>query len=67
MKITDMKKAAEIFERNGLGDVWLEADHDIIYGPSLEEVDKLPRADQDSLEELGWHRSTEFECLASHV
>lgn len=67
MKISEMKESAEVFERNGLGDTWLEANHDIIYGPSLEETDEFSQADQDLLEKLGWHRNTECDCIAAHV
>ena len=58
MKYSEMKKSCEIFEK--YLDDWFEADHDIIYGPSLETA--FTDEDVDILEGFGWFKSDEYDC-----
>ena len=60
MQYSDMKKSIEILEKYSLDEEWIEADYDVIYGPSLD----APFSDEDKqrLEELGWFESSEFDC-----
>ncbi len=40
------------------------ADHDIIYGPC---APNISAEDAATLEELGWHVSSEFDCYVKYV
>jgi len=39
-------------------DEWLEADHDIIYGPYVKSPCPIPDLEQKELIDLGWHIDT---------
>jgi pectin methylesterase-like acyl-CoA thioesterase len=70
MKISDLKESCEIFIRNGFSDTFIEASHDVIFGPSLETIDRCDirsNGDMKRLEELGWHRDEYSECLMCYV
>ncbi len=60
MMYSKMKQSCEIFEKYNLGKDYFEADHDIIYGPDLDE--DFSEEDINELETLGWFKSDEYDC-----
>ena len=57
MQIKELAKVAEILVRNGLGDEFIGADHDVIYLGVREEHPSF----EEELEEAGAHYSEEFD------
>jgi len=64
MKYSTMKESIIIFEKYGLGDEWLEADHDIIYGPSIDV--KFNKEDEEKVIDLGWWKNDDSDCWSCH-
>lgn len=68
MTIQQMQQSCEIFIRSGLDNEFFEADHDVIFGPSMETLrEKVSPADIMALELLGWYDSSEYDCFAHYV
>ena len=60
-KINDVIRALEIFRDADAGEVWIEAGHDELYGPSEREAN-LNDEQRVELDSLGWHLSSEYDC-----
>lgn len=68
MQIKDLTEFVQIMERSGLGDEYLQSDHDVIYGPSLRDIQfNVSREDLAKLIELGWKESDEYDCLSHYL
>jgi hypothetical protein len=67
MQIKDLTEFVEIMTRSGLENKCLEADHDVIFGPSVYEIDEnVSVEDQKRLDELGWFRDDSIDCLCHY-
>lgn len=62
MKINDFKKVIDILIELGLGEEFLEANHDVIYLP-IERSD-ISDSDFKKLEKLGAWEDEESDCLS---
>lgn len=62
-KYSDVAKAMEIFAK--YDDDFLESDHDVIFGPSLDT--EFSEEDKQAIEELGWFASEEYDCWSHHT
>jgi len=62
-KYSDVEKAMSVFKK--YDDDFLEAEHDIIFGPSLDI--KFSEDDIKIIEELGWFKNDEYDCWAHYL
>ena len=65
MKYSDMQKSMEFILKH-FPDDFIEAEHDVIFGPGTE-PDDLPQEIQDGLDEHGWFYSSEYDCWCHFV
>jgi hypothetical protein len=68
MNFQELLESAEIFVRNGFGDDFISAEHDMIFGPGIsEKLETMPAEDMARLEELGWSKDREYDCMTTFV
>lgn len=60
---SDVEKAMNIFKK--YDDDFLEAQHDILLGPNLDT--EFSEEDKETIEELGWFESDEYDCWVHHT
>ena len=66
MNVKQMFDSMSIFGKYA-PEAHFEANHDIIYGPGLDELGELTTNDKDSLEELGWFIDEDNNCWSCFV
>ena len=79
MTITKLKEILQILEDNGLGEEFVEAEHDVIFLTSIDGFEKLPDdvklkiagkgeyGEKGFKEGMGPFVSEEYDCLACYV